>query len=81
VKNQGKCPTKVAAEEAKAPWYITLNPFYLTLALKISMAFFPSTYKVVLVVSIGVSMILYSAAVRLAPMVLRAIGKFLVVSF
>lgn len=53
-----------------------MNLFFKTIR-----PFFPSTYKIVFVVSIGVNKILYKAALAEAPIVLIIIGKFFVESY
>ena len=65
----------VAETVAKAPWKSTNGPFILIFEAKIVIPYFPSTYKIVLHVSTGVSIILNNPAVIEPPMDLTAIGR------
>jgi len=65
----------VADTVAKAPWNRTNGPLIFIFEAKIVIPYLPSTYKIVLHVSIGVRIILNNPAVIEPPIDLIAIGS------
>lgn len=70
----------VAEAVATAPWNITKGPFFAIFAMRMPTPALPSTYRMVLHVSTGVSMIRKRPAVTEPPIDFTGVGSERVIS-